>query len=62
MDFPNASWLNKVCDPAEMTLGAALAQTLLQARSQPRVVDTLVARLKLESSPGTVDRLLELSR
>ena len=60
MDFPNASWLNKVCDPAEMTLGAALAQTLLQARSQPRVVDTLVARLKLESSPGTVDRLLEL--
>ena len=60
MDFPNASWLNKVCDPAEMTLGAAVAQTLLQARSQPHVVDTLVARLKLESSPGTVDRLLEL--
>jgi len=60
MDFSNTSWLNKVCDPAEMTLGVAVAQVLLQARSQPHVVDTLVARLKIESSPGVVDRLLEL--
>ncbi len=60
MDFSNSSWLNKVCDPVEMTLGAAVAQTLLQARAQPHVVDTLLARLKIESSPGVVDRLLEL--
>ncbi len=65
MDLPNtnwlnSNWLNKVCDPAEMTLGAAVAQTLLQARTQCRVVDALVSRLKLESSPGTVDRILEL--
>ncbi len=60
MDFLNANWLNKVCDPAEMTLGAAVAKTLLQARTQCDVVDTLISRLKLESSSGTVDRLLEL--
>ena len=70
MDFSNASglnsgrlnsgWLDKVCDPAEMTLGAAVAQTLLQARTQPHIVEALLSRLKLESSPGTVDRLLEL--
>lgn len=60
MDFLNGAWLNRVCDPAEMTLGAAVAQALLAARSHPEVVDVLLTRLRVESEPGVVDRLLEL--
>ena len=60
MDSLNGSWLNRICDPAEMTLGAAVAQALLAARSHPEVVDVLLTRLRVESEPGVVDRLLEL--
>ncbi|OYW07877.1 MAG: hypothetical protein B7X34_09995 [Acidobacteriia bacterium 12-62-4] len=60
MDSLNGAWLNRVCDPAEMTLGAAVAQALLAARSHPEVVDVLLTRLRVESEPGVVDRLLEL--
>lgn len=60
MDSLNATWLNRVCDPAETTLGAAVAQVLLAARSHPDVVDVLLMRLRVESGPGAVDRLLEL--
>ncbi len=60
MDSLDAGWLNRVCDPAEMTLGAAVAQALLAARSHPEVVDLLLTRLRVESEPGFVDRLLEL--
>lgn len=60
MDAHSTAWLNRVCDPVETTLGAAVAQTLLMARNQPQVVDLLLSRLRLESAPGTVDRLLEL--
>ena len=60
MDSLTGSWLNRLCDPAETTLGEAVKQALEAARCNPEVVEVFVARLRVEAEPFVVDRLLEL--
>jgi HEAT repeat protein len=54
------SWLNRLCDPVETTLGEAVRQALEVARCHPELVDVFLARLRVEAEPFVVDRLLEL--
>lgn len=60
IDRTDRDWVDRIIDPAEMKLSAALEQARVLAKTRPSLLSMLVSRLRNETSLGTIDRLLEI--